>query len=93
MNRLSLFRIIILFVFVLSSCISEDYRLYSDIKLQPTTTKGSFASKKTFEGLLYDVWESGFIKKNDLTKQQILNNTYGVFWKSEYVTFQGNSDR
>jgi ankyrin repeat protein len=76
-------RLIFLVALILSNCQRADYKLYPDIKLQPTTRKGSFASKKNFESLLFEIWDSGFIEKNNLTRKEILNNTYGVFRKTE----------
>jgi ankyrin repeat protein len=75
---------IIAALFVLSQFCSQrtGYKVYSDVKLHPTSRKGSFASRQTIEGLLYEIWTSGFIRKNDLTKQEILNNAYGVFRKA-----------
>lgn len=85
MKQIKLIRIFFLFVLLLSSCQSADYKLYPGIKLKPASRKGSLASKRTFQSLLYEVWRSGFIANNDLTKQEILNNTYGVFQKAERV--------
>lgn len=66
----------------LCACQKSHQKLYSDIKLHPANRKGSFASKQTIQGLLYEIWDSGFIRKNDLTKKEILNNDYGVFRKA-----------
>jgi len=76
-------KLIFLVVLALSNCQRAAYKLYPDIKLQSTARKGSFASKENFESLLFEIWDSGFIKKNDLTREEILNNTYGVFRKAE----------
>jgi ankyrin repeat protein len=77
-----LMKIIFLFLLSLSFCQKADYKLFSDVKLHPISRKGSFASKQTIEGLLYEIWNSGFIRKNNLTQQEILNNAYGVFRKA-----------
>lgn len=74
--------ITVLLLFSLVYCQRAGYKLYSDVKLHPTSRLGSFASKKTLEGLLYEIWDSGFIRKNDLTKREILNNAYGIFRKA-----------
>jgi ankyrin repeat protein len=55
--------------------------MFSEINLDPTTLRGSTASKETIEGLLFEIWESGFFRQNTLVKEEILNNTYGVFRK------------
>lgn len=75
-------KIFFLLLLALCSCQKANQRLYSDIELSPTHRRGSFASKQTIEGLLYEIWNSGFIRKNDLTKREILNNVYGVFRKA-----------
>ncbi len=62
-------------------CRTSDSILYSEINLDPTTRRGSTASKETIEGLLCEIWESGFFRQNNLVKDEILNNTYGVFRK------------
>jgi ankyrin repeat protein len=71
--------IIPLLLLSLFSCKNSGYKLYSDVNLHPTSRRGSIASKQTIEGLLYEIWESGFIRKNELTQQEILNNAYGIF--------------
>jgi ankyrin repeat protein len=73
---------IIFLVLSSSYCQRTGYKLYPDVQLQPTSRKASFASKQTIEGLLYEIWESGFIRKNVLTKREILNNAYGIFQKA-----------
>ncbi len=73
---------IIFLILSLCCCQRAGYKLFSNVKLQPTSRKGSFASKETMEGLLYEIWDSGFIRKNVLTKKEILDNAYGIFRKA-----------
>jgi hypothetical protein len=82
MLRPKLAKIFLLLLLSFFSCQKVNQKLYSDINLHPTNRKGSFASKQTIEGLLYEIWDSGFIRKNDLTQKEILNNAYGVFRKA-----------
>jgi ankyrin repeat protein len=72
----------LLFMLVFSNCQRAGIKAFSNIELRPTNGKGSVACKQTIESLLYEVWDSGFIRKNDLTKEEILNNVYGVFRKA-----------
>ncbi len=71
--------LIFLFALVLSGCRSSGVKLYDDIKLNPRTRKGSLANKHSVETLLYEIWASGFLRTSDLTKEEILNNRYGIF--------------
>jgi len=71
----------ILLALAVSSCRTADSILYSDISLDPMARRGSTASQETIEGLLFEIWDSGFFQKNDLVKEEILNNVYGVFRK------------
>lgn len=67
----------LLLMLILPYCHKADYKLYSNIHLHPTNRKGSFASKKTIEGLLYEIWNSGFMKKNNHTQtiQKVLSGS------------------
>lgn len=80
-SRLFEIAIVVLLALTLPICRTSDSILYSEINLDPTTRRGSTASKETIEGLLYEIWESGFFRQNNLVKEEILNNTYGVFRK------------
>jgi ankyrin repeat protein len=71
----------VLLVLGFSSCRTADSILYPDINLNPRAGRGSTASQETIEGLLFEIWDSGFFKQNYLVKEEILNNTYGVFRK------------
>jgi len=39
------------------------------------------ANKESIESLLAEIWKSGFLRKNELIKKEILNNNYGLFHK------------
>ncbi len=81
MRYSKLFKTTVLFALGLSACGTADSILYSGINLDPTARRGSTASKETIEGLLFEIWDSGFLQMNDLVKEEILNNTYGVYRK------------
>lgn len=34
---------------------------------------------------MYEIWDSGFIRKNGITKKEILNNAYGIFRQAPIV--------
>lgn len=82
MRRQKLIISFFLLVLTLICCQRDALKLYPDIKLHPLTKKRSLAKKDTIEDLLFKIWDSGFLRKNDLTKEEIQNNTYGVFRKS-----------
>ena len=74
----------LLLVFALTSCSSsrlEVYEVYPDIKLKSEFKKKSNASREAVENLLAEVWNSGFLNKNELNREEILNNLYGLFSK------------
>lgn len=76
---------LLLFLSPFLCCQKSRYKLYPDIELRPTSKKGSFPSKQTIQGLLYEIWESGFIRKNEITKKEILDNAYGIFRKAPKI--------
>lgn len=71
-----------LVVLALTCCQTEALKLYPDIKLNPQARKRTFTKKDTIENLMFKIWSSGFFRKNDLIKEEIQNNTYGVFRNS-----------
>jgi len=71
----------LLLVLALTCCRRDALKLYPDIELHPQAKIRSLSKKDTFENLMFEIWSSGFFRKNDLTKEEIQNNTYGVFRK------------
>ena len=71
-----------MFVLTLSGCQRSDVKLYNDIELNPRTRRGILANKHSVETLMYEIWASGFLRTSDLVKEEIVNNTYGIFRNS-----------
>lgn len=77
-----LFIVSLLLSSVLTCCHSFKSEVYSNIKLKNELSEKHVASKETIESLLTEVWSSGFLRKNELTFEEILDNSYGVFSKA-----------
>lgn len=80
------------------------YEVYPDISLKSEFKQTPFANKDGVESLLSDVWNSGFLNKNELNREEILNNQYGIFGKNSalfsakkrracYIKKEGREDR
>lgn len=68
----------------LSSCsktLRIEPEIYSNIELRPNIQYEGIADKNTIEGLLAELWNSGFLQKSELIKEEIFNNDYGIFHK------------
>jgi hypothetical protein len=68
-------------VLALTFCQKDTLKLYPNFELHPQAKITSLTKKNMFENLIFEIWSSGFFRKNDLTKEEIQNNTYGVFRK------------
>lgn len=58
-----------------------EFEFYDDVKLNPRSSKRWKPNKKGIESLLTEVWSSDFLRKNRLTKEEILDNHYGIYRK------------
>jgi hypothetical protein len=80
-----------LLVIALSCCCGFKlavYEVYPDISLKSEFKQTSLANKDGVRSLLSEVWDSGFLNKNKLNREEILNNRYGIFSKdSELFSF------
>jgi len=84
MRNSKLLKAYLLLVVTLTSCsrvlgieseIYPNLELKSEIRYRYRNT----ADKTTIESLLAKVWTSGFLRKNELIEEEILNNNYGIF--------------
>lgn len=65
--------------------------VYPDISLKSEFKRTSLANEDGVRSLLSEVWDSGFLNKNELNRREILNNQYGIFSKdSELFSFTGD---
>jgi hypothetical protein len=71
--------IAIAMIILLSSCAGFRLELYSDLKLEPESKYSKFPKRKTIERLLAEIWDSGFLDRNERVKEEIVNNEYGIF--------------
>ncbi len=62
------------------------YEVYPDISLKSEFKQTSFANKDGVGSLLSEVWDSGFLNKNELNRDEILNNHYGIFGKDSELS-------
>lgn len=62
-------------------CITIEFELYNDVKLNSKYSKRWTPNKKGIEGLLMEVWSSDFLRKNRITEEEILDNHYGIYSK------------
>ncbi len=66
-------------IIVLSSCAGFRLELYSDLKLEAESKYSKFPKRKTIERLLAEIWDSGFLDRNERVKEEVVNNEYGIF--------------
>lgn len=66
-------------ILVLASCAGFKLELYSDFQLEAESNCGKFQRRKTIGTLLAEIWDSGFLDRTEMLKEEIVNNDYGVF--------------
>ncbi len=74
----------LLLFLTLSSCsgvLRIEPEIFSNIELKSNIHYIGMANKKTIEGLLGELWNSGFFQKNELIMEEIFNNDYVIFHK------------
>ena len=74
----------VLLFLTLSSCsrvLRIEPEIFSNIELKSNIRYKGMANKKTIEGLLGELWNSGFFQKNELIMEEIFNNDYVLFHK------------
>lgn len=109
MRNSKLLKAYLLLVVTLTNCsgvlrikseIYPNIELKSDFRYRYRQT----ADKITIESLLAEVWTSGFLRKNELIAEEILNNNYGVFrgdsessslenHRARYIKEKGEKDK
>jgi len=103
-RKLRLIGITIVVIIALSSCSRFRLELYSDVKIEAESKYSKSPKKKTIERLLTEIWDSGFLNRNEMNREEIINNSYGIFKKSIaeanfaegracYLRGQGHKDR
>jgi len=60
--------------------------VYPDISLKPESKRTSFANEDGVRSLLSEVWDSGFLNKNELNREEILNNQYGILYEDSELS-------
>ena len=67
--------------------------LYQNVDFRSQKQRNQLPSKKSMEWLLTEIWNSGFLEKNELVEREILNNHYGVFdGDKDIVVIGDNAD-
>lgn len=84
MRNSKLLKAYLLLVVTLTSCsrvLKIESEIYPNIELKSEVRYRyrNTADKTTIESLLAEVWTSGFLRKNELIEEEILNNNYGIF--------------
>jgi hypothetical protein len=80
--------IAIVLIIVLTGCAGFRLELYSGLKLEKESNYSKSPKRKTIERLLGEIWDSGFLDRNERIKEEIVNNNYGIFKKlSEKANF------
>ncbi len=107
MRNSKLLKAYLLLVITLTSCsrvLRIESEIYPNIELKSDFRFRKTADKITIENLLAEVWASGFIRKNELIEEEILNNNYGVFrgdsessslenHRARYIKEKGEKDK
>jgi hypothetical protein len=75
---------------IFSGCLRTiriESKIFPNVKLKPNFRYEGRAYKETIESLLAEIWTSGFLMNNGLVREEIINNNYGFFCKSEEYTY------
>ncbi len=83
LNLLTVYLLLFLF-FSISSCsriLKIEPEIFSNIELKSNIHYNGIANKKTLEGLLAELWNSGFFQNSEPIREEIFNNNYGLFSK------------
>jgi len=62
-----------------SGCKSFQMEVYQNVNIDSEKAHLSAANKATVEALLAEIWNTGFFNDNLLSREEILNNRYGIF--------------
>ena len=66
--------------------------VYTGISHRSESKRTSLANEDGVRSLVSEVWDSGFLNKNELNREEILNNQYGIFSKDSEL-FSPTADR
>lgn len=69
-----------------SKTVRIESKVFSGVKLKSDFRYEGRACKETIESQLAEVWTSGFLRDNELVREEILNNEYGIFRKTTEFT-------
>jgi len=103
MKRSKLLAVTILIISTLMSCKSFQMEVYQSVRIGSEKGYRSAANQATLEDLLGEIWDTGFFNDNLLSREEILNNRYGIFGSGSsvarvtqgracFIKEQGNSD-
>ncbi len=70
---------IVLIISALSGCKSFQMEVYQSVNIDSEHGYRSAANQTTIEDLLAEIWDTGFFNDNLLSREEILNNRYGIF--------------
>lgn len=90
MWNLKIITVWLLMVITFASCLRSirvEYEILPSVQLKPNFRYGGRAYKETIEGLLAEVWSSGFLRNNEFVREEIINNNYGFFYKTTDYTY------
>ena len=85
MKGTKLFPAIVLIITAISGCKSFQMEVYQSIRIDSEHGYRSAANQATLEDLLSEIWSTGFFNDNLLSKEEILNNRYGIFGSGSSV--------
>jgi hypothetical protein len=84
-RSIKLFPAIVLIISAISGCKSFQMEVYQSIRLDSEDGYRSAANQATVEDILTEIWNTGFFNDNRLSKEEILNNRYGIFGSGSSV--------
>ena len=82
MRKLAHIGLAMVFTIALTSCTGFKLKMYSDINLEADYKYCRNPNKKTIERLLAEIWNTGFINRSKIVEEEIKNNKYGIFKKT-----------
>ncbi|MFC2166299.1 hypothetical protein ACFLT2_15045 [Acidobacteriota bacterium] len=85
MKDTKLLAVTLLILSTLVSCKSFQMEVYQSVRIDSDRGYRSAANQATLEDLLTEIWDTGFFSNNLLSREEILNNRYGIFGSGSSV--------
>ena len=69
----------VIIIMASGGCQSVRWEVYPELRIESHAGSCSGPGRNALEDLLADIWDTGFFNDNQLSREEILNNRYGIF--------------